>query len=114
MMIRHIFTPAPPLADFVELFWWYDDYALPHTRERLLPTGKVELVIDLKEETQRICDRQDLTHCQRYRGPLICGPHARFFHIDTTQQSSIIGIHFKAGGAFPFFGVPASELQDTH
>ncbi|HKD73888.1 MAG TPA: DUF6597 domain-containing transcriptional factor, partial [Ktedonobacterales bacterium] len=114
MTIHHIYKPASPLADFIDMFWWYDDYSLPYGRERLLPTGTVELVINLKDETMRIYDRHDLTRYHRFRGPLICGPHARFFHIDAEQQSSIIGIHFKAGGAFPFFGVPIGELQDTH
>jgi hypothetical protein len=26
----------------------------------------------------------------------------------------MIGVHFKPGGAFPFLGLPASELADTH
>ncbi len=34
--------------------------------------------------------------------------------IDTAQQASVIGIHFKPGGAFPFFKMPASELHNLH
>jgi hypothetical protein len=30
------------------------------------------------------------------------------------KETSIMGIHFKPGGAFPFLGLPASELSDTH
>jgi hypothetical protein len=25
-----------------------------------------------------------------------------------------MGVHFKPGGAFPFLGIPAGELADTH
>jgi AraC-like DNA-binding protein len=32
--------------------------------------------------------------------------------IDTAQQASIMGVHFRPGGAFPFFREPAGELRD--
>jgi AraC-like DNA-binding protein len=34
--------------------------------------------------------------------------------IDTSQQASVIGVHFKPGGAFPFFKMPAGELRNLH
>ena len=54
MEFRH-YIPAPPLSDFVALFWLYEGCAVPpaHARERVLPDGSVELVIVLGEETQR-------------------------------------------------------------
>jgi transcriptional regulator GlxA family with amidase domain len=33
---------------------------------------------------------------------------------DYAQHASIVGVHFRPGGAFPFLGVPAGELADTH
>src|SRR5262249_3956448 len=29
-------------------------------------------------------------------------------------EAFIIGVHFKPGGAFPFLGLPAGDLADTH
>jgi hypothetical protein len=46
------FRPAPPLAQFVELYWLCTRSALPHPRERLLPMGTMELVIQLQAMTQ--------------------------------------------------------------
>lgn len=34
--------------------------------------------------------------------------------IDTAEEASLIGVHFKPGGAFPFLGVPTGELADLH
>lgn len=34
--------------------------------------------------------------------------------IDTAEETSVIGVHFKPGGAFPFLGVPVGELADLH
>ena len=32
--------------------------------------------------------------------------------IDTEEQYSVAGVHFKPGGAFPFLGLPAGELHN--
>ena len=107
--------PQPPLSSFVDLFWFYDGYSPgPHKKERLMPDGSVELVINLKKDEARIYDREKLDKYQRLPGALLCGPHSSFFVIDTSQQASVIGIHFKPGGAFPFFKMPAGELQNLH
>jgi AraC-like DNA-binding protein len=34
--------------------------------------------------------------------------------IDTAEQSRVVGVHFKPGGAYPFFGVAAGELRGLH
>jgi AraC-like DNA-binding protein len=107
--------PQPPLSKFVDLFWFYDGYSPgPHSKERLMPDGSIELVINLKQDESRIYDRENLDKYARLPGALLCGPHSSFFVIDTAQQASVIGIHFKPGGAFPFFKMPASELRNQH
>jgi AraC-like DNA-binding protein len=113
-MLYQTYTPHPPLADFVNVFWLYQGSVLPHAKERLLPTGTVELVINLREDTLRIYDPQDHDQFQRFPGSLVCGPHSEFFVIDTASQDLILGVHFKPGGAFPFFNLPADELHNMH
>ena len=49
------FTPAPPLGDFVERFWLYSDPP-SHPRERILPSGTMELVVNLHEDEIRVYD----------------------------------------------------------
>ena len=113
LYLTHI--PGPPLNSFVELFWFYDGFpARAHKKERLMPDGSVELVINLNEDETRIYDRENLDQCARLSGGVLCGPHSSFFVIDTAEQDSVIGIHFKPGGAFPFFKLPADELQNQH
>jgi len=107
--------PQPPLSNFVDLFWFYDSYYPgPHRKERLMPDGSIELVINLKQDEARIYDRENLDKYTRLPGAVLCGPHSSFFVIDTAQQASVIGIHFKPGGAFPFFKMPAVELHNVH
>ena len=114
MTLYRTYIPGPPLADFVSLFWLYEGYELPHAKERVLPDGSMELVINLREDMIRVYDRQNTDQFQTLRGCVISGAHAEFFVIDTASQASIMGIHFKAGGAFPFFKLPAEELHDAH
>lgn len=114
MTIYCTYVPGPPLADYVSLFWLYEGYELPHAKERVLPDGSMELVINLREDMIRVYDRQNTEQFQTFRGCVISGAHAEFFVIDTASQASIMGVHFKAGGAFPFFKLPAEELHDAH
>src|SRR5262245_44918788 len=106
-------APGPPLSEFVELLWLYDGYDPGHPRERLLPTWTMELVIDLDDAPMRVAagDREPF---HAYRGPLLCGTHSTPFVIDTSAPATVLGVHFKPGGAFPFLPVPAGELQDAH
>ncbi|HZU32186.1 MAG TPA: AraC family transcriptional regulator [Candidatus Angelobacter sp.] len=107
--------PQPPLSNFVELFWFYDGFPQrTHKKERLMPDGSVEIVINLREDETRVYDRENLEQCSRLPGSVVCGPHSSFFVIDTAEQDSVIGIHFKPGGIFPFFKLPADELQNQH
>jgi AraC-like DNA-binding protein len=111
-MIFHTHVPGPPLSDFVELMWFGDDYCVPHALERVLPTGDMSLIINLHEDRTRVYDRDDLRKCKTFPGAILVGAHSRFSVIDTAEQRTTAGAVFKPGGAFPFFKLPAGELQD--
>lgn len=112
LMASYHHIPGPPLSDFVELFWLYEGYQQPHKKERLLPDGSMELVINLAEDRVRVYDPYDPDKFQVLQGSLIVGAHSEYFVIDTAQQRSVIGVHFKPGGAFPFFDLPVKELRN--
>ena len=99
-MIYRRQTPRAPLSDFVELLWLFENAASSHASERVLPTGTAELVINLGETGSF--------------DAVVAGPHSRFFVLDTSRPSSIIGVHFKPGGAFPFLALPVDELRNRH
>jgi AraC-like DNA-binding protein len=106
--------PEGPLSGFVQQVWFYEGYVQPHARERLLPDGTMELVINLSEDVIRVWDRRDLTRYERLDGAVLVGPHSEYFVIDTAEQRCVMGVHFRAGGAFPFLGMPADELHGQH
>jgi len=112
-MFYRSYTPGPPLGDFIGRFWLCSDKP-PHPRERILPSGTIELVFNLCDNEIRIYDPAHHDRCARFSGAVVSGPYSSFFVIDPLQHASIIGVHFRPGGALPFLGVPASELANTH
>ena len=106
--------PSPPLSEFVDIFWLYEGYSSQQGTERILPTGTLELAINLHENELRFYDSEHPENCCRFSGAVISGAHGRDFTPDSPGKILIIGVHFKPGGAFPFLGLPAGELADTH
>ena len=112
--MQHVsFTPASPLASFVERFWFVSD-APAHRNESIVPSGTIELVFNLAEDRIRICDTHEPTRQRRFSGAVFSGAYSKPFVIDMRDLASALGVHFRPGGAFPFLGVPASELADSH
>jgi AraC-like DNA-binding protein len=112
-MTFHKHLPPPPLSDFVASIWLNEGDAVPHAKDRILPTGMIGLVINLQEDEIRTYDRET-GRVERSRGAAVAGACSEYFVIDTAEQQWCMGVQFKAGGAFPFFGMPAVELQDAH
>ena len=105
---RHV--PEPPLNQYVEFLWYYHDLFLGHDREHVLPEGTFELIINLEDRPRRLFDRQNPNRHQTFRRGWLSGVHAEYLVIDAVPGSSMIGAHFKPGGAAPFLGLPAGEL----
>lgn len=107
-------TPPPPLDAFIERIW-YCSAASPHARERVLPGGgALDLVINLAEDEIRIYDRDDPGSVRAHSGAVISGTHTRSYLIDPRQRASVVGVHFRPGGATPFLGISPSEIVDAH
>lgn len=112
-MFLRTYVPGPPLDEYIDRFWLCSDTPA-HPRERILPSGTVELVINLSDDEIRIYDPLHPACVRRYPGAVVSGPYSNFFLIDPLQHASIIGVHFRPGRAVPVLGVPAVELADTH
>lgn len=99
-VIRHYRIPGGRLGEFVGLFWFYEGYSVAHPRERLLPGATTELVFELRPGARECA------------AAVVAGPHSEYSVLDTSAEISLIGVHFKVGGSFPFFGMPAAELHN--
>jgi len=107
---RHV--PRLPLGLFVEFFWYYDSWYPDHAMENCLPDGSFELIINLQEQTRKLFDREDSSRYRAFRRAWLSGTHSGYIVIDALPASSMMGVHFKPGGASAFMHLPASELRD--
>ena len=103
-------NPAPPLSSYIERLWYYDSLDLPHSRERVLPDGGFELIINLQDVPRKLFNRHDPTRYDLFHRGWMSGAHWQHLVIDVLRGSSMIGAHFRPGGAAPFMGMPADEL----
>ena len=110
MLVTH--RPAAPLASCVDTIWFVSRPALPHSRERSLPTGRVDLVIPLLQDGVVRFDCVDSAVAQHLRGAVVSGAHDRFAVRGMGGPSSVIGVHFKAGGAAALLGGALRDLRN--
>ncbi len=109
-----VHKPSPPLDGFVDYLWSLSD-APRHARERILPSGTIELVINLQEDEFRIYRSPATgTACDRLRGAIVSGCYGSPFEIDTQEHASVIGVHFRPGGAARLLGLRPGEISDAH
>jgi AraC-like DNA-binding protein len=89
--------PGPVLAPYVEWLWCCEGYPATHRRERVLPSGRVQLILDLAAS----------------RAPsLVVGIHTGYGILETASLQSVMGVAFHPGGARPFFDAPADALSN--
>ena len=79
--------PGMPLSQFVDRIWYCDGYRAAHRRERVLPNGAFQLIVDLSSPMA-----------------IIGGMQSRYAVIETAGLSSMLGVLFRPGGARHFFG----------
>lgn len=92
MYLEH--QPAQSLSPWVEKFWYCESYQASHRRERVLPNGRFQLIIDLSG----------------LAGPLVTGIRSGYSVIETAGLQCMIGLVFRPGGTIPFFDSTASDF----
>ena len=108
-VIYRLRVPDAPLSYFVENLWFYQDLEVDHTREKLLPDASMELIIDLGGGAKKLYDRDGLGYTD-YNRCWVNGMQRQYLVIGAERGASMMGAHFRTGGAAPFFGFPLSEL----
>ena len=111
-MIFQVHVPEFPLNRFIEHFFYYEGLSPAHNRERFLPDGNTELIIDLTENTQHIYDNESLMEIQACRQAWASGVRTRSITIPSGMGSRMLVVAFKKGRAHPFYRLPLSEMTD--
>jgi len=109
--MQRLLRPRAPLSDFIEVLWYRSGSPVAHELERLLPTGTLELVIDLSDAPLRCYDPGSLELRESIRGPLLSGVRESYAVIDAPSAHDIMGVQFQPGGGHALLGLPVDEVQ---
>ena len=102
-------APHPALAPFVAALG-YGGGEFPHDREVRVPTGCLQLVVNLHEDRLRWYDGPGYRTGHHTTGAALCGATSGPVGIDTADQRRVLWVAFRPGGGYPFFAPPAAEL----
>jgi AraC-like DNA-binding protein len=93
-------TPAAPLAPFIRMMWYAREDHAAHERERILPTGCVQVILNLARDYVLDCPegRPEV----RRPPALVVGARSVYEIVDTSDMADLIGIVFSPGGFTPF------------
>ena len=105
-------APSPFLAAFIECYWALagDATAGPGAPERVLPDGRVEIVLNCGGP---VWQTHDDGVVRRQPPAILVGPTSRSISISPTGTMRMLGIRFRHGGAHALLGAPMSVLADT-
>jgi AraC-like DNA-binding protein len=112
-MLHLSYKPRAPLNEFVERMWLVTDGQSPR-RERILPSGTIELVVNLRHDQVSIDRTMQCAHVQTFAGAVVSGTYSAAFVIDAMQHAAMMGVHFRPAGASAVLGVPSAHFTDAH
>ena len=99
--------PAAPLAHFARTLWYARAGDVPRHRERILPSGCVQIILSLSRDFILDCP-EGPAEC-RAKPALVVGARSVYEIVDTSDMEDLIGIVFEPGG-FPVFASDAADL----
>lgn len=109
-MSIYLHLPAYPLNQFIECFW-YVDTIVPYTREKILPTGTIELMINFGAPHRKY--NQSETSFDLMTESWVAGFQTDYIVNEPVAETEMMGVRFKPGGAYPFLGNTVNELSNT-
>lgn len=112
-MIYRTFVPPPPYDGFIENLWYWQGDDPGHAKDTIMASARLGLMVNLKEDALTWYDGERYGRRNRIPGIALCGPYSTHFAIDAFQASNM-GVQFKPGGAFAFFGGSAREFGNAH
>ncbi len=90
-------APSEILRPWVRLLWYCKAPSMAHGRERVLPDGCVQMVLNLSHDYLTDCG-EDGCGSERTAPAIIVGVRARYEVIDTSDMEEIAGFIIRPGG----------------
>ena len=100
-------TPAPPLGRFVQMLWYARAPQANHRRERVLPSGHTQVILNLARDYLLDCPEGGPE--RRSPGAAVVGARSVYEIVNTSDMADLIGIVFQPDG-FPLFASDRADL----
>lgn len=99
--------PAAPLSQHIRVLWYAKAPDVAHRRERVLPTGCTQIILNLERDYLLDCPEGGVD-C-RMPAALVVGARSVYEVVETSDMADLIGIVFAPGG-LPAFASDAADL----
>jgi AraC-like DNA-binding protein len=108
-----IHFPRGRLAPYVHSLVFSSGYTPLHQREKLIPEGVVQIIVDLTERPKRLYAGETTPVGVDFSKSWISGIQQRWIVIEAQRGASMMVIQFRAGGARALTGHDASVLANA-
>jgi AraC-like DNA-binding protein len=102
-MIYLQLTPGPQLRSWVQSLWYCRAPCVSHRRERVLPNGCMQIIVNLSGKFLTDCG-EDGTATFRLPRAIVVGARTRYGVFDTSDMEELAGIVIQPGGFAGLFG----------
>lgn len=107
-MESRIYKPKGILSSFVDFFWLQNSYEPVSDKERILPTGSVQLMINLDKIAFQIYKEEDAIALAPI---IVTSAQTKPVIINSHSRKSSLGVQFSPGGIFPVLNIKGKELN---
>jgi AraC-like DNA-binding protein len=90
-------APNPLLRPWVRTLWYCRAPHIPHRRERVLPNGCMQIILNLSQSYLTDCGDDGKAN-RRFPRAIVVGARARYAVVHTGDMEEIIGILLQPGG----------------
>jgi|SRR5208283_3685952 len=90
-------TPHPQLRPWVRSLWYYHAAQSSLRRERVLPNGCMQIILNLARDYLTDCGEDGKAN-RRLPRAIVAGMRARYEVVDTADMEEIVGIVIEPGG----------------
>lgn len=105
--------PKAPLDRHVESMTFYAGFAPEHDREKLVPDGAIQIIVDLTDRPKKLYASETSEVAVDFRRAWISGMQQRWIVIEAQPQASMLIIRFRPGGAYAFLRQDAEAFSNA-
>jgi AraC-like DNA-binding protein len=103
---------AQPLSHHIEVIFYLDGYDPEHQVERLVPDGRVSLVVELDGRPRYIYENDSLKVRQECVTAWLSGVHTHYLSISALRGTELFAVRIPPGRGYPLIQQPLYRLND--